>query len=292
MSNGVDDVIDLSASSWPDADMNGAPASWWWDGLGERQQAKIVRLLGNPRFDALLAEVSAGSSAELAALAEEGAAIELAMAQRDQEAIELANVGKPLEARQAHDRNRAFARQAARQLAQQGDILAAAKIHIDLSADPYGPSASAIELAGTGDDLGLASNFAAAACGGADSYGRCSARYHELSCSATIEGAAATGSAEDARFWRDVLQGHADTGIEADPSVTIRDSVLAAGGLIDGPPKRAMYSDDISDPSAPRTAHPPVPAASARRSPPRPRSCSPTRTGTRPAGVPSWAART
>jgi hypothetical protein len=76
---------------------------------------------------------------------------------------------------------------------------------MDLANQPGEDASRAIELARYTGDL-------AGPCSAADAYGRCSARYHETSCSHVAEGAAArAGSPQDAQGYLGVLQRYART---------------------------------------------------------------------------------
>lgn len=133
----------------------------------------------DPELDAFVAEIMAGADA----LEYQDAAPE----------PELAGAG-------LSNATQAMGRMLAGQAARQGDIETAIGLHLELSNG--GTGTGSIELAN--GPRGSYGGYARP-CGSLDDFGRCAEPYHQVGCGAVLEGEAATGSAESAAAWNDVL---------------------------------------------------------------------------------------
>jgi hypothetical protein len=116
-----------------------------------------------------LAEAEAAQDAADLAVADALAAIELS------QELESDRLADAAEAQQRHAASRSLARRMASAAAREGDYALAARVHLDLAADPRG--ASVIELANHD-----AAGFSAVRCGPDDGFGGCGSRYHTAGC--------------------------------------------------------------------------------------------------------------
>ena len=135
------------------------------------------------------------------------------------------HIADPPHARRA--RAFALARQIAADHLARGNYEDWASVHVDFANDrrEHGDLAG-IDLAN--GPARLSTGRWGAVCGGelgsVDEFGRCAARFHDDSCHTVTESAAATGSADAARAWRDVLGSRAFTRTAA--GTPIRDHLM------------------------------------------------------------------
>lgn len=276
MSGGFDDVIDLSAGTWDDSDMNGA-------GMGGDHLARLFAL-SEAEFDALIEAMGgqAGAAgelsddlAELLAMAEApppGGLNGYALANEHGDAMEFAS-HRPAP-RIMNLAQRSLARELATDAIRRDDWQTAGAIHVELANSAR--DGLPVELANDYRDL---SGRWGHLCSEPDEFGRCSGRYHDADCSAAVLSGAATGTGDDVMAWREMLQGRAGGQVISGGQTwqgsdgrawTIRDEIgRSAGERLSRPvlgdhrspvaePRRQLVTGEPGDPGDPDGVRTPV----------------------------------